>query len=277
MLIFWKMKGNEFGQPARYVSQEAANKRRSLLITALLVMGGICLIWGICVGLSLQAWFRFSIWICDMVSFFGLLAISLIGRWSLLKLNQLETKRLDYQSGVYGENQVAHELNRLPQDFKIIHDITTAAGNLDHVVVGPSGVFILDAKNWRGVVSSDAKGELLLNQKPIHQPHIKQFTARIVHVKKQIKTLAGLDPYFHGVFVFTAARVDANWGTTGKVDCIRDSRLFDYIVDRRGKRLTRAEVEKIVQAFLSLAQRDIGFAAKAWQTERPLASAIVNS
>ena len=43
------------------------------------------------------------------------------------------------------------------------------------LVVGPTGVFVLDTKAWRGVVTSDGKGELLLNGQPTDKPYIRQF------------------------------------------------------------------------------------------------------
>ena len=48
-------------------------------------------------------------------------------------------------------------------DFRTVHDLTTLFANVDHVVIGPIGVFILDAKAWRGVVQPDGKEELLVN------------------------------------------------------------------------------------------------------------------
>ncbi len=71
----------------------------------------------------------------------------------------------------------------------------------------------------------------------------------------------GIDPFYQAVFVFTAARVEANWGTTGKVNCLRDDQLHEYIVQKDfGKRLTPDEAKRIAQAFLALAHMDRDFA-----------------
>ncbi|MBE2212655.1 MAG: hypothetical protein IAE82_02200, partial [Opitutaceae bacterium] len=73
---------------------------------------------------------------------------------------------------------------------------------------------------------------------------------------------ATIDAYFNALFVFTAARVEANWGSTGKVICIRDDQLHDYIVDFKARRrLTAEEVTKLAQAFLALAHMDREFGA----------------
>jgi hypothetical protein len=80
--------------------------------------------------------------------------------------------------GAAGEIHVGNILTDFPDDFCVINDLTTPFGNLDHVVVGPTGVFVLDSKNWRGVVSADGKGELLLNGQPTDKPHVRQFVGR---------------------------------------------------------------------------------------------------
>ena len=65
-----------------------------------------------------------------------------------------------------------------------------------------------------------------------------------------------LDPdlFFQPLLVFTSARVEAKWGTTGKAHCIRDEKLLDYITNKKfGNKLTTSDVTTVAQAFLALA------------------------
>ena len=181
------------------------------------------------------------------------------------KIKVLETERLNLRSGLTGESTVAESLSRFPDHFHIIHDITTPFGNIDHVVVGPTGVFIIDTKNWRGIVQADGKGELLLNGKSTAKSSISQFTGRLMGLRDKVRSIAPhLDPYYDGVFVFTSARVEAKWGTTGRVNCLRDSQLYDYIVEKKfGKRLNHDEVAQIAEAFRSFAHSDPDFTERA--------------
>jgi hypothetical protein len=194
----------------------------------------------------------------------GFAVIWLVWRLSDRKLDALEKERMAMRKGAIGEAAIGVILNDFPDDFRVINDLSTPFGNVDHIVVGPTGVFLIDTKNWRGVVSDDGKGELLHDNQPTDKPHVKQFTGRIMGMKEQVKMLAGgLDPYFQGVFAFPSARVDANFGKTGWIHCVRDDRLYDYIVDSKlGKKLRIEEVERIAQAFLALAQMDKGFEPK---------------
>ncbi len=186
-------------------------------------------------------------------------------RFCTRKLGALEKERLDMQRGAAGENAVARALANFPDEFHVINDLSTPFGNLDHVVIGPTGVFVIDAKNWRGVVAPNGKGELLLNGTPTDKPLVRQFVGRMMGIRDKVKVLAPyVDPYYHALFVFTATRVEAKWGTTSNVNCIRDDQLFDYIVEKDfGKRLNRDAVEQIAQAFLGLAHMNSDFTDRA--------------
>jgi hypothetical protein len=71
---------------------------------------------------------------------------------------------------------------------------------------------------------------------------------------------SGRDVFYEAVFVFTSARVDANWGKTSNVNCLRDDQLRDYIVEKKfGEKLEMHEAERIAQAFLAVARMDKDF------------------
>jgi hypothetical protein len=53
--------------------------------------------------------------------------------------------------GAEGERMTAKALRRLPRgSWHVRHDLAARFGNVDHVVVGPGGVFLLDSKNLTG-------------------------------------------------------------------------------------------------------------------------------
>lgn len=69
----------------------------------------------------------------------------------------LEREAGAWQAGADGERRVAVELGKLPPTWRVLHDRLLRPGrsltNIDHLVVGPSGVYLIDAKNWAGGVS----------------------------------------------------------------------------------------------------------------------------
>lgn len=57
----------------------------------------------------------------------------------------------NYRRGGWGEQRTARTLESLVgQGWVVLHDLTWRGGNIDHVVVGRGGVFVLDTKNWAG-------------------------------------------------------------------------------------------------------------------------------
>ena len=64
----------------------------------------------------------------------------------------------NWQDGAIGEQWTGKALRPLEaRGWVVLHDLPGERGNLDHVVVGPGGVFLLDSKRWRGstTVSGD--------------------------------------------------------------------------------------------------------------------------
>jgi hypothetical protein len=251
------------GESGRYVSDQAVKKRMGLWMASMLASLLVGTVEGVLICLTVYSK-KIPPVTSMALTLALLLVVWLLFKWFDRKIERLERERTDMLRGATGEAVVGLALSNFPDEFRIINDLTTPFGNLDHVVVGPTGVFILDTKNWRGVVSADGKGELLVNGKPTDKRYVRQFTARMMSVRDKVRLLApGVDPFYNGLFVFTAARVDARWGTTASINCIREEQLHSFIVEKDfGKKLRPAEVDRLAQAFLGLAHMDKGFTEK---------------
>jgi hypothetical protein len=57
-----------------------------------------------------------------------------------------------WNKGIVGEKTVAEYLNQLPEDYFIFNDVKFPGsyGNLDHIVIGPNGIFVIETKNYNG-------------------------------------------------------------------------------------------------------------------------------
>ena len=232
-----------------------------MLIVALVTGGVIAWISGFLFGF----WFHKQLWwISLLINGFALIAFLVLRWWGYRQMNELDKQRKAMRRGEAGEIAVASKLQDFPDNFFVIHDLGTPSGNVDHVAIGPTGVFAIDAKGWKGVVSADGRGELLLNNEPTAKPFVKQFVGRVMGIKDRLKALApGMEPYIQAVYVFTSARVEAKWGATGAVHCVRDEQLYDYIVeDKKRRKLNPAEVKTIARAFAALARMDPDFAER---------------
>jgi hypothetical protein len=84
--------------------------------------------------------------------------------------------------GAAGEEAVARVLASLPAGFEVFHSLDLGGGllmwrrgDLDHLVVGPTGIFAIETKNWQGTVTLE-QGELrvdgvLPGRSPVRQAH----------------------------------------------------------------------------------------------------------
>ena len=72
------------------------------------------------------------------------------------QLDQAERTTKAWDAGAVGERVVAEKLSELvPRGWYVLHDVHWPGrpkANLDHVLVGPGGVVVVDAKNWTGEV-----------------------------------------------------------------------------------------------------------------------------
>lgn len=72
------------------------------------------------------------------------------------QLDQAERATKSWDADAVGERIVADRLSRLiPHGWYVLHDVHWPGrpkANLDHVLVGPGGIVVVDAKNWTGEV-----------------------------------------------------------------------------------------------------------------------------
>jgi nuclease-like protein len=65
---------------------------------------------------------------------------------------------LPWMWGAEGERHTAAELQRLPDTWRVFHDLADGKGNWDHVAIGPPGVYLIDSKTFRRPASVDGDG-----------------------------------------------------------------------------------------------------------------------
>ena len=70
------------------------------------------------------------------------------------------------------EEQSARELATLGIGYTIWHDVQTAAGKLDHIVLGPTGLWAILSEDWGGEVKvkgSELIGPAVAGERPVHE------------------------------------------------------------------------------------------------------------
>jgi hypothetical protein len=250
------------GETARYVTKQSIKKYQRQFLIIFLISFFLALVSGLLLGLSLNK--QQHLWLAILIFIIAIVAAVLIIRSTNRIVERLEKERISYRKGAIGEALVGYILESLPDDYVVINGLKPKphSGDIDHMVIGPSGVYAIDTKNWKGVAAADGKGEVLWNGKPPDKPAAKNLTRTIMSIKEKIRGLSSSDLFIQGILAFPSARVEARWGSTGHVHCVTDEKLYDYIVkNKKGKRLTKEAINDISEALFTLAKTDKDFAS----------------
>lgn len=98
-------------------------------------------------------------WIAGVVAVLGLSELLLDARQ---RINA-------WKKGAVGEEKTENWLRKLDSRYAVIHDLAIAGckANIDHVVIGPTGVFVIDSKRYRGKITENREGELWNGRYPL--------------------------------------------------------------------------------------------------------------
>lgn len=99
------------------------------------------------------------------------------------------TKKKEYEvlnSGVKGEQQTFEILKKLPKDFTVITNPVIhnrgSVNELDFVVIGTNGVFVVESKNYRGIITGSTSAQ---NWKQIKHGKNKTYEKEVKNPAKQ--------------------------------------------------------------------------------------------
>lgn len=112
-------------------------------------------------------------------------------------------------NGRRGEWEVYIELLKLTDDFIIIQDVKKQnGGNIDFVVLGPTGIFAIEVKSHSGII--EFNGELLRNGKPFKEKNIlKQAKSGALALRENLNNEVS---FIYPVIVFSNNYAKVNFG-----------------------------------------------------------------
>jgi len=104
----------------------------------------------------------------------------------------------NYLKGARGEEAVARALDRLPAGWHIFHGVAlndsplSAGGgaDIDHVVVAPQAIFVIETKNWSGEITATHNTLLCDGQPPDRDP-LEQAKTAASALRQQLATATG--------------------------------------------------------------------------------------
>jgi hypothetical protein len=125
--------------------------------------------------------------------------------------------------GAIGEERLGHRLNEFASDtLLVLHDrrIPGTRANVDHVAVTRSGVYVIDAKKYRGRPQLKVEGGLLrprVEKLLVGTRDCTKLADGVLHQVDIVRAVIGDDVPVHGVLCF----VEADWPLIGGSFAIR--------------------------------------------------------
>lgn len=170
--------------------------------------------------------------------------------------------------GERGERAVGDTLSDLSGDgYRVVHDIEFRGDdgrywNVDHVLVGPSGVYVVESK-YRTLPSSGAatiwhNGSELVFSDGWRDGHwLRQVRASSTHIGRLVRSELGIGTFARGVVVVPGWRID---GSSGRDEWVlTPGALRKWLrQEEQGERskLTQRERDRIVELLQGLPRSD---------------------
>lgn len=139
----------------------------------------------------------------------------------------LDPERL--RRGISGEEAVADALAGLPSSYWVLHGVSTGHGDVDHVVIGPTGVFALETKAWDGKFYR-SRGQLYCNGRPAE--HVLRQARGAAGQVRELLLAAGIDEWVEAVVVAARASVSRSPVRFRKSYVISIKDLVGFVTDR---------------------------------------------
>lgn len=158
-----------------------------------------------------------------------------------------------HERGASGEEEVGALLESLRHlGWQVLHDMGFGHGNVDHLLIGPGGIFTVETKSHPGPISVRAIHGGALEQARAEQRTLERITGEEVEA----------------LLVYSRAWVDRPLARRKGVRVVPARMLASYL-ERRPVILAEAEVERALRRVLAACEEDAAPAARGSARGRP--------
>lgn len=224
---------------ATYERREATHRARVHSLRGRILAIGAT---GVVVGL---AWWASGRAIDMFQPVFGVYLALFAIVWTLGKLYGTPQHIRAWRTGAGGEEKTADHLDRLGDGWVVLHDrrIPGSKANIDHVAIGPPGVFVIETKDYAGRLTV-RRGEVRIDGR--RRAVIDQVGRQIDAVERALASAAEHDVPVGALIC--VHRADLPWRTP-VIDgvAIVSGREMVRRLAKATPRLTPAEVERVAE------------------------------
>ena len=167
---------------------------------------------------------------------------------STIKFGRLFRQFRNLNRGERGELLVAEQLEELRSlGFRCFHDLVRDGFNIDHVVVGPAGVYAIETKyrSGSGLVGFRNGQGIFVGGREEERDCLKQAKGNAATLHKLIRQHAGIEAFVKPLVVFVGNwKVKNDWQSTD-VRVLTAGNLGRYFEEQDQPELTRREIDLI--------------------------------
>ncbi|NCC04631.1 MAG: NERD domain-containing protein [Proteobacteria bacterium] len=148
-------------------------------------------------------------------------------------------KRISHaDTGAKAEQAVAEALQELPDDYYVFHDLEFPGFNIDHVVLGPNGIFLVETKSQKGKITQE-HDVLLRNGRKFFKDFLNQCWSQTYSLRDHLgaERLGGLS--VKPILCFSRGFVEIRGPVRG-TQVLNIRFLRPYILSQRGSLPTQA-------------------------------------
>ncbi len=218
------------------------NKFISFIIQIILLFGVLVILQVYLAGVQKNA---SSLSITIILTITVLIAYSFIKSWDRMNRRDRKLNYLTWGRGAGAELSVQRTLEKLPAEYKTIADFNTGRGNIDFMIVGPKGIFIIECKANKGIISYRNE-KLLCNGIEIEKDYIRQTYAEKQWLESKLKE--NLKHYYKvtGLLQFPLGKIDTIT-IHGELQgvWIGGYKFHEYLINKASESLSKEEVELI--------------------------------
>lgn len=179
------------------------------------------------------------------------LAMQLVVVILLLRYLWLIVKDIQVRmQGASGELGVKMTLRGLDERFRVLGSVVIGnKGDMDFIVVGPTGVWVIEVKSHKGRIRIE-NNRLFRDNKPFDKDFIRQVWGATYALKDEMKKRVAMNLHIQPVVVFSSpyAKLGVEWNRADDAYVIGIDQLVRLVERQEAQRLNAGEIQRITDA-----------------------------
>ncbi len=133
-----------------------------------------------------------------------------------------------FLKGAEGEEKVARVLSFLPASHTVFNDLELEeqGADFDHVVVAPSGIYVIETKNWRGDITFE-NGMVLYNGQIPNRAPLAQVKEAAVHLAEHLVVARCQIVPIYPILCFVDNSLQCGLSNIDGVEICTDTNLYE--------------------------------------------------